>query len=356
MLTGTRTGRRNAAEAEPSMPEHAVSIADKVRFLSQPSSYAHGPIRVEVRETHMSWLFLTGSLVFKLKKPVIYPFLDFSTLAARLQNCRAELDLNRRLAGDVYRRLVALRRLSSGELTLAGEGEIVDWMVEMTQLPERDMLESRIKQGRVTRQEVTSVGNVLSQFYRTATPRIADGERYLAHLQQESLVNRRVLLQGDLGLAMPSAETLLDRVDWLLARALPQIKTRIAAGRIVEGHGDLRPEHVCLQQPPVIIDCLEFDQAMRILDPYDEMYDLGMECALLGADWIGPQLISALDRLGWKIEDDLLHTYGAFRAVLRARLSLAHLLDPAPATPERWRAKARTYLHRAEQECVSALG
>lgn len=356
MLTGTGAGPHKSTETGPPMSDPAVSIAEKVRFLSQPSSYVHGPVRVDVRETHMSWLFLTGSLVFKLKKPVIHPFLDFSTLAARLQNCRAELDLNRRLAGDVYRRLVALRRLSSGELTLAGEGEVVDWMVEMKQLPEQDMLDSRIKQRQVTAQEVASVCDVLAQFYRSAVPRIADGGLYLAHLQQESLVNRQILLRVDLGLAMPDATALLDRVDRLLARAVPQIRTRIAAGCIVEGHGDLRPEHICLQQPPVIIDCLEFDQAMRILDPYDEVHYLGMECALLGADWIGPQLISGLDRLGWTIGGDLLHTYGAFRAVLRARLSLAHLLDPAPATPERWRAKARTYLHRAERECISARG
>ena len=303
----------------------------------------------------MSWLFLTGSLVFKLKKPVIYPFLDFSTLTARYQNCSAELRLNRRLAGDVYRRLVALRRLPSGELTLDGEGEVVDWMVEMTQLAEVDMLESRIKAGRLTAAAVLTIGDVLSRFYRTAAPRIADGHLYLAHLQGESLVNRQVLLRQDLGVATPDTIAVLDRVDALLAAAVPLIEARIAAGAIVEGHGDLRPEHVCLHHCPVIIDCLEFDERMRILDPYDEVHYLGLECAFLGAPWIGPILVSCLERdLGHLVEKPLLHSYGAFRAVLRARLSLAHLLDPHPVTPERWRARTRAYLALAKAECVKA--
>src|SRR5690606_39281001 len=124
-----------------------------------------------------------------------HPSRDFSSLAARLQNCRAELDLNRRLAGDVYRRLVALRRLSSGELTLAGEGEVVDWMVEMKQLPEQDMLDSRIKQRQVTAQEVASVCEVLAQFYRSAVRRIADGGLELARLPAESKVRREIPLR-----------------------------------------------------------------------------------------------------------------------------------------------------------------
>ena len=337
------------------MTEASVTVAEKVRFLSQPGSYPHAPGHVDVRETHMSWLFLTGSLVFKLKKPVIYPFLDFSTLAARHQNCSTELSLNRRLAGGVYRKLVALRQRPSGELTLGGDGQVVDWMVEMTQLAEVDMLESRIKAGRLTAAEVVAIGDILSRFYRTAAPRIADGHVYLAHLQGESQVNRQILLRQDLGVATPGTVAVLDRVDALLAAAMPLIEARIAAGRIIEGHGDLRPEHVCLQQHPVIIDCLEFDERMRILDPYDEVHYLGLECAFLGAPWIGPMLVSCLERdLGHPVEKALLHSYGAFRAVLRARLSLAHLLDPHPATPERWRAKALAYLALAETECFKA--
>ena len=337
------------------MTDASVSVAEKVNFLSRPTSYPHAPDHVDVRETHMSWLFLTGSLVFKLKKPVIYPFLDFSTLAARHQNCSVELRLNRRLAGDVYRQLVALRRLSSGELTLAGGGEVVDWLVEMTQLADADMLESRIKSGRLTRVEVQAIGDLLSRFYEAATPRIADGGVYLAHLEGESLVNRQILLRQDLGVATPGTAAVLERVDALLAMARPLIEARIAAGRIVEGHGDLRPEHVCLQQNPVIIDCLEFDERMRILDPYDEVHYLGLECAFQGAAWIGPMLVSSLEHtLGHPIEKALLHSYGAFRAVLRARLSLAHLLDSKPATPERWRAKTLAYLALAETECLKA--
>lgn len=344
-----------AGATEAAVTHAPVPIADKVAFLSRPESYPHAPHGVSVRETHMSWLFLTGSLVFKLKKPVVYPFLDFSTLEARRRNCAAELRLNRRLAGAVYRRLVPLRRLPAGALTLTGTGEIVDWLVEMAQLSETDMLDSRIRAGRLSRADVAAVGDVLSRFYRAAEPLGAEGALYGAHIDRESLINRQVLLRPELGLATPETRALLDRIEALLASTRPQVEARIASGAIVEGHGDLRPEHVCVRHDPVIIDCLEFDRTMRILDPYDEVNYLGLECAMLGAPWIGPMLVRALDdSLSHPIGGRLLHAYGAFRAALRARLSLAHLLDPAPTRIAHWQAKAGAYLARAGEECLMA--
>src|SRR5690606_7899537 len=99
-------------------------------------------------------------------------------------------------------------------------------------------------------------------------------------------------------------------------------------GSIVDGHGDLRPEHVCLTDPIVIFDCLEFNRDLRLVDPYDEMAFLGMECAHLNAPWVGAALIGRASRImGNTVPRDLLGVYTALHAVLRARLSLAHLLD-----------------------------
>ena len=135
----------------------------------------------------------------------------------------------------------------------------------------------------------------------------------------------------------------------------PEIEKRIASGWIIEGHGDLRPEHVCLLPRPVIIDCLEFDRRMRILDPYDEVNFLGLECAMHGADWVGPLLLQTLEqRIGHAPPPGLLSTYTAFRAVLRARLCIAHLLDSSPMTPERWPRETRAYLAVAREACAKA--
>ena len=120
-------------------------------------------------------------------------------------------------------------------------------------------------------------------------------------------------------------------------------------GRLVDGHGDLRPEHVCLDDEVAIFDCLEFSAELRMVDPVDELAYLGVECALLGAPWFGPVLF---ERVTKTLRDEpvypLFHLHASRRAVLRARLALAHLLDPAPRQPAKWEPLAARYLDLAE--------
>ncbi|HSM22435.1 MAG TPA: hypothetical protein VK876_09530, partial [Rubrivivax sp.] len=134
---------------------------------------------------------------------------------------------------------------------------------------------------------------------------------------------------------------------------------RAAGGHVVDGHGDLRPEHVCLQQPPVVIDALEFNAALRAVDPFDELTFLGLECEMAGAAWIGPRVMAVCAAtLGHAPPAALLHLYTAYRAQLRARLALAHLLEPQPRTPLKWAPLAQRYLQRSEaaleQACSAA--
>lgn len=326
----------------------------KVQFLSSSDAYIDNP-SVTVIETHMSWVFLAGELVYKFKKPVRYPFLDFSTLDKRLRHCTAELTLNTRLAPRVYRRLVALRLTQAGELTLAGDGEVVEWLIEMERLPERDMLDRRLQSQHIIPDDVVAIGDKLGTFYAGARPERRSGAAYLDHLMTEMAVNRKLLLRAGCPLPRTRVEETIGRVEALLEEFTPLIRDRIAKGWIIEGHGDLRPEHVWIGQDPQIIDCLEFDRRMRLLDPYDEVNYLGLECALLGASWIGPLLLEVIDEhLHRRPEPRLLATYGAFRAVLRARICMAHLLDPVPMQPERWPREAERYLDLADVACAKA--
>ena len=330
-----------------------TGLAEKVRFLSDPASYAGTTTHVETHETHMSWVFLTDRRVYKLKKPVKYPFLDFSSLRRRYFYCREELRLNRRLAEATYISVVPLRRDTSGHMSLGGQGLIVDWLVERHRLPAAEMLDVRIRDGRVTEQEIQRVGDLLVCFYSRCAPEIAMGEAYLHHLVREHAINRSILERPEFGLTTASAPA-LEKVEHALDHLRPRIEERIASGWIVEGHGDLRPEHICLTDPPQIIDCLEFNRAMRIIDPYDEVNYLGLECDMLGAGWIRPVLGAILSKhLGHAPDPPLLALYGGFRALLRARLCLVHLLESHMRRPETWRPLAIRYLAEADRACVN---
>jgi aminoglycoside phosphotransferase family enzyme len=321
----------------------------KLRFLRSPA--AHAASSVETIETHMSWIFIAADRVLKLKKPVRFPFLDFSTLAAREFNCREELRLNARLAAGVYLGLRALQWHDDRFSLLAPEslpapGETVDWLVLMRRLPEQRMLHRLIGEGAATPAAIDGLGALLGRFYAQAATLPISAEAYVARFHREQASNREVLLRPQF--EVDHAARALDRLDRALLAHVERLYERCTRGRIVEGHGDLRPEHVCMVDPPVVIDCLEFNAALRHVDPFDELAFLGLECGLAGADWIGPRLV---DRVSEILDDRpapaLMHVYTAQRALLRARLAMAHLLDPEPRTPSRWPPLARRCVQRA---------
>jgi aminoglycoside phosphotransferase family enzyme len=344
-----------ASTARATRGADARALAQTLQWLAEAANYSPPPARVEVIETHMSWVFLVGDLAYKLKKPVSYPFLDFSTLAAREADCRDELRLNRRLAPGVYLGLTRLQRDASGRLSLVDEngpvaatGETIDWLVRMRRLPPTRSLEALIGRGELAPEQVETLGAVLASFYGHLPPAELSADDYLALLQGQHRLDRNALEH-----AMPPPDKVvvrrvLDGIARFVREERALLQARISAGRVVEGHGDLRPEHVFLLDAPVVIDCLEFNRDLRRVDWADEIAFLGVECERLGAPWVGPMLRAAIGTaLDDPVDDRLFDFHGAARACLRARLALAHLDEPSPRTPERWPALAASYLQLA---------
>ena len=332
----------------------AVPIDEKVRFLGSPDAYPHRPETVDIVETHMSWVFLAGSRVYKLKKPVRTSSVDFSSLAARRANCLEEVRLNRRLAPDTYRGTIALAYIPGRGLSLGGTGEVVDWLVVMRRLPSDRMLDSLIQADRMSDGKLDRLAAVLADFYaRAERPAITPGT-YLARHVREQAANRALLTGHRFAIDPDLVDRVLVRLDAVLAASRDELEERAASGHIVDGHGDLRPEHVCLTDPIVIFDCLEFSRELRLVDPFDELAYLGMECSMLGAPRLGPRLIERVaTRAQEPVPSRLVRLYTGYRAVLRARLALSHLLDPVPREPQKWEPLTSRYLTLAEAALAS---
>jgi aminoglycoside phosphotransferase family enzyme len=327
----------------------SVTLADKVRFLASPRAQpATGA--PEVVETHMSWVFLAGDDVLKLKKPVRTSFLDFSTLAAREYNCHEEVRLNRRLAPGVYLGVVPLV-LDERGLSVGPEhdhGVVVDWLVHMRRLPRERMLDAALVAGTLTRPDIDRLGTRLAQFFSNAAPVPLGGTDYVERFVASQAANEAVLMRPEF--REDATRAALDAFDRVRRHCEPLLVQRAVGGHVREGHGDLRPEHIALDGVPVVIDCLEFNRALREVDPFDELAFLGLECRLLGAPWIGPRLIAQCSAaLRDEPDPALIGLYTAHRALLRARLAAAHLLDAEPRTPERWLPQARRYAAAATE-------
>lgn len=333
-------------------PASRPGLARKVDFLTDGSAYGQVAGPVPRKETHMSWLFFPGDRVYKLKKPVRLPYLDFSTLERRRAACAAELRLNRRLAADIYLGVQPLI-LGAGGLSIGGDGEIVDWLVVMRRLDETQMLEQRLADD-VRPAELDRLSAVLGRFYRRAPAIPLPAAAHLHHWTKALAANRGVLL--DPRLSLPSG--LVRRIDGVqrrFLRARPDLLAARARGRrIIDGHGDLRPEHIWLGPAIKVIDCLEFSARLRASDVLDEIAFLDLECERLGASWAGRRLRRRLAAALHDTAPEALYLfYRSYRAMLRARLSIAHLLEPDPRTPEKWPVQARAYLAIALRDATA---
>jgi aminoglycoside phosphotransferase family enzyme len=319
----------------------------KVAFLSRPDGYPEPSADVTRIETHLSWVFLTDDRAYKLKKPVVTAYVDLRDLSARYRNCAEEVRLNRRLSRGVYLGTVPLRRDAAGSPTFAADGEVIDWLVKMRRLPADRMLDRLIVEDSAMRADVDAVVELLCDFYRNSSPAELTPPRYRQEFAAGIAEYRAVL--GRPRHALPGAllEQVCDRQLRMLSRTA-LFDERVRAGRVVEGHGDLRPEHICLEARPQIIDCLEFSRRLRTLDAVDELGYLALECERLGAPALGRQILDAYrERSGDAAPEALVHFYQSYRACVRAMLAILHLAEPSHADPAKWRGRAKLYLDLA---------
>lgn len=331
-----------------------VSLSDKVGFLKQRRSYPSCPAGVAALETHFAWVFLTPRRAYKLKKPLQLAEMDYRTLAARKRGCLEELRLNRRLAPTVY---LALERLSSGaggRLRLGGHGRTEEYLVKMRRLPGAEMLDQAVRRHRVSRRQLQRLVHRLSQFFAAAPRQRMHAGRYLQRLRHWIRDNRTALrrIAAQLSPALP--EEVARRELALLSLIRRELGPR--GKRLVEGHGDLRAEHVCLAGAVDVIDCLEFDADLRRLDPAQEAALLALEIELLGDQALAREFLTAFCRAtGDSIPESTLQFYISLNAMTRAKLASWHVGDPQFPDPLPWIRRAEQYLLEAQRHIDLAL-
>jgi aminoglycoside phosphotransferase family enzyme/predicted kinase len=226
-------------------------------------------------------VFLTDRHAYKLKKPVKFEFLDFSTVARRRRACQDELRLNRRLAPEVYLAVLPVTRDQDGALELAGRGTAVDWVVQMKRLPAEKAVDVILRNQRLEFNDATVIAQHLTRFYTELPPDPLTAGAYRQALARHIRANGNALVD-----ALPEQHVRIQRIQGAQLQYLTVdadlFDRRVEEGRIVDGHGDLRPEHIYLTTPPAIIDCIEFSDELRRVDIADELSFLAMECQRLG--------------------------------------------------------------------------
>jgi uncharacterized protein len=342
------------AISSPRLDPLRIGITHKVQFLSQSRSYPEQPTRIEVIETHFSWVFLTERHAYKLKKPVMGVGFDLRSIEARRRNALTELRLNRRLANDVYVGVLPLSLRKDGSLALGGSGSPVDWVVKMVRLDAGRMLETRLIHGNWHFAELEVLACRLARFFATARAVRLSAPEAIARLRSELRASLTAFAAADEPGLLRSAQLIRSRLDAYLSRRARLFHRRIRHQHMVDGHGDLRPEHIYLNGTPRIIDCLEFCAELRQLDPVNELAFLALECRRLGAPPISELLFRRYrERTGDKPLPELVRFYTALNALIRARIAIQHLADPGSRTRPELIARSGAYLAMARQEIGS---
>ncbi len=324
--------------------------------LLDPAVWSCASAPIEVLETHISRLYFTPTRVYKLKKAVRLPFLDYSSIELRQRYCEEELRLNRRLAPQTYLRVAPLRRDAHGSVRLDGDGELVDWVVEMERLPAHRMLDALLERGELDHQRIDVVARFVAEFHCRAerSPQIARfGELdAVAGNARDNLDALSEHAQGG-GIDVVSAralEFLRNCLEQDLARLGPRISRRAADGYVCDGHGDLHSGNLCLTERGVVAyDCIEFSQALRCCDVAGDLGFLCMDLDRRGFRAFSEVLARAYaSQSGDRELLELLDFYKTYRALVRAKVGAiraAQTEDTQRRAIER--GAAQSYVHLA---------
>jgi uncharacterized protein len=324
------------------------SLPSLVTALLAPGAYPFPVERVELVETHISWVLLAGERVYKIKKPVDLGFLDFTTLERRRFFCEEEVRLNRRLAPDAYLGTVELTG-SPAHPRFGGGGAVLEVAVEMRRLPAGRMLDRLVEAHAVTPGLMEDIGHTVARFHlEAATGGEIDalgGIDTVRRNWEENFLQTRDL--GPRLLPEDWRRTLSVYVESYLEREAPRFAARVAGGHSRDCHGDLQAQHVCCTEPIQIFDCIEFNHRFRFGDTAGEIAFLAMDLDRLGRPDLAIRFVNAyLEASGDWGAVPLLDFYRAYRAFVRAKV-LSFQVTARPAIEAEARARFRLALDYA---------
>jgi aminoglycoside phosphotransferase family enzyme/predicted kinase len=307
--------------------------------MLEPSLYPEAPASVELRDTHISWVFLAGERAYKVKKPVVFPFLDYGSLARRRLMCHEEVRLNRRLAPRIYLGVIGISR-SGDRYSLTGEddAQAIEYAVEMRRVEEERSLAALADRGELEPAQLAAVAARLARFHAEAS--IAPSGRLGLDVLVETLEENLETLREAGGAILDSGR--LDAAERftrsVLATRGAELASRARAGAVRDCHGDLRAEHVIVPSRGdlYVYDCVEFNPALRQIDVAADLAFLVMDLARLGAEGQALRLVEDYRAAGGDPGDEWLIAFcAAYRAWVRAKVACLRALELGVRDPER---------------------
>ena len=299
-----------------------------------PSAYPKMPEKITLAQTHISTVFIGDEFVYKVKKPVNFGFLDFSTLEKRKYYCNKEVELNSRFSEGVYLGVYPVT-FDGTKYTIDGKGEVVDYAVKMRRLSDEDLLKTRFKKGTVTSEDIEKIGEAIAAIHKTSirSKEIDEfGKLNSVKLNTDENFQQTEEFIGD-SISKEQFCGLKKWTDEFYKEHKELFTQRIKNGKIRDCHGDLHMEHVCLTDPIIIFDCIEFNDRFRYIDTTSDIAFLLMDLEFNRGKSLSEQLYKAYLECADEKNEDLFHHlvnfYKVYRAYVRGKVTSFILKDSA---------------------------
>lgn len=331
-----------------------LSKREVVEALLRPESYDHEVAEVKMLQTHISWVFLTGKYAYKVKKPVNFGFLDFTTLQKRKHYCEEEIRANKPLCGDMYLGVVPITKGDS--INISGDGEVIEYAVKMRELPQDAIMEVLLRKGEVGKKEISTIAKLLADFHSKA--RTGRGIDEYGSVEQitENWVQNFEQTRNRRGTVVESFkyDFIEKNVMGYIERNRELLEDRVEGGWIRECHGDVHSGNIFIlkNKEVYIFDAVEFSPAFSCSDVVADVAFLAMDLEFHNKQELVNHFLQRYSHYNHDISlYKLLPFYKCYRAYVRAKVTGFTLDDPGLGNKEKKKAArlAKKYYNLAYQ-------
>jgi aminoglycoside phosphotransferase family enzyme len=307
-----------------------------VEALMKPEAYDEETGRIELTQTHISFVFLTTNFVYKVKKAVDLGFLDFTTLEKRRFFCEKELELNRRLCGDMYLEAVPINR--SNAFKVKGKGRTVEYAVKMKRMPQEKIMTNLLEENKVDSKLIDEIAKIIAEFHSKAeTNRRISEFGSLAILEtnwNENFDQTREFVRKTI--SMKDFKLIRERIDDFMRRNVSFFEKRMAEGRVRDCHGDIHSGNIFVADRIYIFDAIEFNERFRYSDVASDIAFLAMDLDFKERTDLSSFFVDRYVKYSGDQElAELLPFYKCYRAYVRGKVTSFKLEDPSEGSEEK---------------------
>ncbi len=326
-------------------------IEKRLEELKKPEAYPFEVQEIKMIQTHTSWVFLTGNYAYKIKKPVKFSFLDYSTMGRRKFFCEREIFLNKRLSSDVYLDIVNVT--DDNALFFEGKGKTVDYAVKMKQLPENKRMDLLLEQKKVSTKQVLELAGIMNNFHQNI-PTIKEknyGSPEFVFKHIKDLSSIRSVVEKELS-QEETLDKLIKKCKNFVEKNNSFIKNRKKNGFVKECHGDFYSKNVFLTDEIKVFDCIEFNNDINFTDIVTEIAFMSMDLDAFNERKLSKKFVNHYIELSGdkKGFSKLLNLYKSYRANVRSKVAgLAFLQLKDEKAKEEELDKVEKYLHLASE-------